>query len=143
MTDAVAFPGWVTDSADPGPILELINTATIVVMPSRWKEPFGLVALQGSQMARPVVATRTGGLQEIIDDGETGILFERDDHEACTKAILSLLDDPARAVAMGQAGRVRAEERFGWTRYVDAYDQLCQRLVREHEAAAGNGQADG
>ena len=51
-----------------------MRRAGIVVVPSRWREPFGLVALQGAAAARPVVAFATGGLAEIVVDGETGML---------------------------------------------------------------------
>ena len=54
LQDRVEFVGWV----DPEKMPALINSSTIVVMPSRWEEPFGLVALQAAQMARPIVATR-------------------------------------------------------------------------------------
>jgi len=72
VADQVDFLGWVTlDRA-----FLLIHEATLVVMPSR-REPFGLVAVQAAQMARPIVASRVGGLPEIVRHGETGLLVPR------------------------------------------------------------------
>ena len=121
---SVDFLGWV----HPANVLALINDCTILLMPSRVPEGFGLVALQAAQMARPVVASRVGGVAEVVADGETGLLVNRDDADGLARAIETLLDDPARAAAMGRTGRRRAEMLFGWERHVDAYDELLRRL---------------
>lgn len=123
INNHVEFMGWVI----PEKIPALINESTMVVVPSR-EEPFGLVALQASQMARPVVASRVGGLSEIIVDKETGLLVEKENAGALADAIAFLLDHPEVAVRMGQNGRNRAREVFNWDRYVNAYDQLFQQL---------------
>ena len=72
LSQSVEFLGVV----DPEMIPELINNSTIVIMPSRY-ESFGLVALQTAQMERPIVATRIGGLPEIILNNKTGLLVEK------------------------------------------------------------------
>ncbi len=132
VAESVEFTGWVTDQLDPTPILDLICSASVVMMPSRWREPFGLVALQGSQMGRPVVASRTGGLQEIIVHEETGRLFEKDNSQELANAVIALLADPVRAKNIGEAARRRANEMFGWDRFVSAHDELYQRLINQH-----------
>jgi len=88
----------------------------VVVVPSR-VEPFGNVAVQAMLAGRPVVASRTQGLAEIVKDGETGLLVRPDDPVALADAIAELLDDPARASALAAAGRQDAAERFGAQRY--------------------------
>jgi glycogen(starch) synthase len=98
-------------------------------MPSRWEEAFGLVALEAALMARPVVATRVGGLPEVVLDGETGLLVQKDDSGALARAVGFLLDHPEQAMSMGNAGRLRAKEVFSLARYVDAYDTLYRRLI--------------
>ena len=128
LTDAVEFAGWV----EPEKILELINTATMVIMPSRWAEPFGLVALQATQMARPVVATRVGGLPEVITHGETGLLVEKENSEALSEAIIFLLQNKDIAMRMGQTAKSRAQKLFNWKRFVDAYDALYRQIIREN-----------
>jgi glycogen(starch) synthase len=124
LADSVEFTGWVHRDQVPA----LINRCTLVVMPSRF-EPFGIVSLQTAQMARPIVATRVGGLPEVVVDGETGLLVENGDDDALVAAIAFLLENPEIAVSMGQAARRRAREVFSWTNYVDAYESLYRKLM--------------
>jgi len=122
----VEFTGWVAPHSVPA----LMNGATVVLVPSRWEEPFGLVALQAAQMGRPVVAARAGGLPELVLDGETGLLFAKDDIAGLADGIVRLLSDPAFAERLGAAARVRCDREFDFDRMVDAYDALYRRLVR-------------
>ncbi len=125
LDKAVTFVGWV----DPGRICTFMKSATIVIMPSRWEEAFGLVALEAALMARPVVATRVGGLPEVVMDGNTGLIVPKDDHRALADAIAFLLDHPEQAMLMGNAARLRAREIFSLARYVDAYDALYRTMI--------------
>jgi len=124
LGERVELHGWVVPERVPA----LINEATLVVVPSRWREAFGLVALQAAQQARPVVAASVGGLPEIVRHGETGLLFEREDHRELARAIVRLLDDPGLAVRLGENGRRLASERFDWQHHLDAYAELYRRL---------------
>jgi glycogen(starch) synthase len=125
ITDSVEFTGWV----DPEEISKLMNTATLVIVPSRWAESFGLVALQAAQMARPVVATRVGGLPEIVDHGKTGLIVEKENIQALCEAITFLLQNPECAIRMGQSARSRAENLFNWKRFVDTYDARYRQII--------------
>ena len=125
--DSVDFIGWV----NPEEVPELMNSATIVVVPSRWREAFGLVALEAALMGRPVVATRVGGLPEVVLHGETGLLVEKEDSVALAEAISRLLDHPELAEQIGSAARLRAQKVFGWKGHVDAYESLYKKLTRE------------
>lgn len=125
MSASVIFLGWV----HPDKVYSLINEATAVLMPSRVPEGFGLAALQGQQMARPVVASRVGGVAEVVLDGDTGLLVNAGSVEALADAMLRLLEEPASATAMGATGRCRAESEFSFATHVDAYDALLQRLT--------------
>jgi len=120
---AVDFPGWVS----PDDVRSLINTATIVVMPSQ-NEGFGLVALEAALMARPVVASRIGGLSEVVIHRQTGLLVEPGDCGAIAEAISFLIQHPDRAAQLGQTARRRAQNKFSWLPCVDGYDTLYQRL---------------
>jgi glycogen(starch) synthase len=120
----VELRGWI----EPERVPALINEATLVIVPSRWQEAFGLVALQAAQQARPVVAARVGGLPEVVADGESGILFERDSHVELARAMVRLLDDPRLATRLGATGRRLAGERFSWAQHLDAYVELYRRL---------------
>jgi glycosyltransferase involved in cell wall biosynthesis len=104
----------------------LINTSSLVVVPSRWDEPFGLVALEAALMARPVIAARAGGLVEVVEDGVTGLLVDKESPGQLAEAVIRLLRDPIAADRMGAAGRDLARELFGWERCVDEYEQLYQ-----------------
>lgn len=125
ISSAIDFLGWI----HPDNVYELINTSTIVVIPSRWDEPFGLVALQAAHLSRPVIASRTGGLPEIIEDQETGLLFEKENTNDLVEKISYLLENPGIAVSFGQAARVQSEEKFCFDRYVNEYDELYNRLI--------------
>jgi len=125
VADAVDLVGWVT----PGDLPAFLAAATAVVMPSRWEEAFGLVALQAAQVGRPVVASRVGGLPEVVEDGVTGTLVPVEDADALARAVLDLLADPAEAARRGDAGRERARTDFAFDRYVDEYLGLYGELV--------------
>jgi glycogen(starch) synthase len=126
LAEFVQFVGWVTPDRVPA----LMNTATVVVMPSR-HEGFGLVALEAALMARPIVATRVGGLPEVVAHQQTGLLVEQDDSKALAGAISALLADPNMAAQLGQAGYRRAQQLFRWECHVDAYTALYQKLAKE------------
>jgi glycosyltransferase involved in cell wall biosynthesis len=85
-------------------------------------------ALEAMAAGRPVVARRVGALPETVVDGETGILLERDEPQALGHALADLLANPARARAMGQAGRRRAHEVFGPERVVSAVERAYLAL---------------
>lgn len=121
----VLFPGWV----EPGKVWPLMNEATVVAIPSRWEEPFGLVALEAAFMARPVVAARAGGLPEAFEEGVTGLGVAREDPVGLAEALISLLEQPERATAMGLAARQRACELFSWERCADAYDREYRKTI--------------
>lgn len=124
LTEAIEFTGWRT----PEEVLRLISKATVVVVPSRWREPFPMVALEAAQMGRPVVATDVGGLPESVVHQQTGLLVGKEDSIALAKAITFLLDHPDRAMQMGEAGRLRVKTKFSLEQYVDAYDVLYQNF---------------
>ena len=100
-------------------------------MPSRWREASGLVTLQAAQMARPIVATRVGGLPESVQDGETGLLVDREDSRGLADAVAYLLDHPRIAADMGQAARRRAGQVFNWDVMVSTFDRIYQLLLRD------------
>jgi len=124
LNPVVDFLGWV----NPKDVPNLINTCTMVLMPSR-AESFPLVALQAALMARPVVATRVGGLPEVVVHGQTGLLVELDDSVKIGDATAFLLAHPGIATRMGQAARHRVQTEFSWERHVHAYDALYRKMI--------------
>ena len=79
-------------------------------------------------MARPVIASRTGALPEVVLHEKTGLLVDNEDSAAFAEAILRLLKDPPLAGEMGRQARIRAVKTFGWETFVDAYDSLYRRV---------------
>ncbi|MBI3119664.1 MAG: glycosyltransferase family 4 protein, partial [Candidatus Hydrogenedentes bacterium] len=121
---SVDFKGWVPPEQVPA----LIDRSSIVLMPSRYEEPFGLVAVQAGQMARPLVASRAGGIPEIVKDGETGLLVPPEDVSALAEAILGLLCDPEQAARLGRAARKHVEAAFELERVATAYETLYRHV---------------
>lgn len=133
LTDHVEFAGKIV----PDQVAHWITTATLALVPSRL-EGFGLVALEAGSFARPVVATRVGGLPEIIVHEETGLLTECGNSAALAGAVESLLAQPKRANRMGVAARQRVQEKFDWTRYVNTYDALYRHLCSDMNDRTGH-----
>ena len=123
IKDRVDFTGWIP----PDKVPDLINTVTMLIMPSR-REGLPLVGIEAAQMGRPVVATRVGGLPEITVHQETGLLVDKEDVDGLTEAIVFVLDHPEVASRMGEAARHRAGKMFNFNRCVDAYDTLYRRF---------------
>jgi glycosyltransferase involved in cell wall biosynthesis len=103
-----------------------------VVLAPSLREGLGIANLEAMALERPVIASNTGGIPEAVTDGETGLLVPPGDAEALTRAILSLLDDPARCRRLGQAGRLRVEAHFNASRQ---FDLLRDTLAREFAPA--------
>jgi glycogen(starch) synthase len=118
--------GWI----EPEKIFEVVDAARVVAVPSRWNEPFGLVALDAAWRERPVVAARRGGLVDIVDDGHTGLLVEPERVEELAGALVRLLTDHDLARRMGRAARLRAREHFSLGRMVDAYEATYAEVGR-------------
>jgi glycosyltransferase involved in cell wall biosynthesis len=104
--------------------------ARMAVVPSVWHEAFGLVAAEAMAHGLPVIASRMGALPEIVDEGETGILFDARDDEQLAEAIGHLWMDPELCRAMGGAGRAKVQREY--TREI-----YYQRLLRVYGHALG------
>ena len=97
---------------DPGGVTEALRQAAFTVVPSEWYEPLGRTAVESFEAGRAVVATRMGGLPEVVDNESTGLLVEPRAPAALAGAIERLWSDPRRAAEMGNQARATAEERF-------------------------------
>lgn len=92
--------------------------ADVVVVPSVWQEPAGLVVLEGMASAKPIVASRVGGIPEYLDSS-SGIFVAPNAPEQIAAAVIRLLDSPDLAREMGQAGRRRVEACFSMRQWID------------------------
>jgi glycosyltransferase involved in cell wall biosynthesis len=110
--DRIVFHGAVRH-ADT---IHLYRRAAVLVIPSVCNEAFSLPAAEAAACGLAVVATRSGGIPEVVEHGKTGILVARGDAKELAMAISQVIDNPALARAMGEAGRRRVLERFTWER---------------------------
>jgi glycosyltransferase involved in cell wall biosynthesis len=117
---------------------EIISAGTLVVHASTVPEPFGQVIVQAMAAGKPVVATRGGGVLEIVDDGVSGLLVPMKDADAMANAICEILSDPVRARKMGEAGRERFLERFTIEKTVEAVEGIYDLMSNEQYWRCGN-----
>jgi glycosyltransferase involved in cell wall biosynthesis len=108
-------------------LAERLRALDVFVLPSR-AENFPVAALEAMAAGLPVVATRVGGVPELVVDGETGILVEPDDPAAMAAAIAGLAGDAGRRAALGQAGRRRVEALFSADRMAERMRALYESL---------------
>lgn len=122
LGERVIMTGW---QADPLPWLP---TFDVFVVPSQL-EAASLAAIEAMLASRPVVASDTGGLPEVVVDGETGLLVPPGDAAALAAAVRSLLADAPRLKRMGARGREVARRKFGLSRMVLGYESLYRELL--------------
>jgi glycosyltransferase involved in cell wall biosynthesis len=120
--DIVRFLGFRTDLPD------LMAAADLVVLPSV-AEAFGLVMAEALYLGIPVVATRTGGIPEIIEDGVDGVLVPPADADALANAIVQLLSNPEVLRRLAGAGHDSVRARFGFEKMIRAYEDLYENLL--------------
>ncbi len=116
---AVRFLGHVN------PVKASIEGSLAMVVPSLG-EGFGMVALEAMERRRPVIAAAIGGLEDIVREGETGLLVPPGEADPLAEAMLRLAADPASANAMGQAARERALERFPEFRCAERTEEVYE-----------------
>jgi len=126
IASSVEFAGQLA----PEDVYRLIERSHVVVMPSR-QESFGVAALEASACGRPVIASRVGGVPEVVLDGETGILVPPNDVDALAGAIKTLADDAAMRERLGNAGRDFVKKNYSWDRSLDMMCELYDRLIDE------------
>lgn len=125
LDGCVRFLGFVDD------VDRRMDGAALVVHPSRGEETFGLVPLEAMSRGRPVVATRIGGIPEVVEDGVTGLLIPPGDAPALARAILDLFGDEGLRERLGGEGRRVARERFGPRPFVEGLNGVARSLVGE------------
>lgn len=115
-----------------------LDGARLLVVPSIWWEAFGLVAAEAMSRQLPVIATRTGGLGEVVDHDVNGLLIEPNNVGALSDAVRALWDDSTRRAAMGRAGRSKAERLYSPdTYYQNLMSAYARVLPRNPASPAG------
>jgi alpha-maltose-1-phosphate synthase len=133
---------WISGMLSVPEKIQLLSHATVFVCPSIY-EPLGIVNLEAMACGTAVVATRTGGIPEVVVDGETGLLVPLEIGDPTTREpaepetfaaniaarVNELLADTGRAAAMGRAGRARAVRSFSWSAIADQVTELYAALA--------------
>jgi alpha-maltose-1-phosphate synthase len=132
---------WIEEMLPKRDVIQLLSHATAFACPSIY-EPLGIVNLEAMACEAAVVASAVGGIVEVVKDGETGTLVEVPDPDATGEpadpegfaraladAVNALVEDPARAEAMGRAGRQRVVEHFAWPAIAEQTVALYRRLI--------------
>lgn len=109
ISGRVSFTGHVSHSE----IADYYRDAEIFINASLW-ESFGIPVAEAMACGLPVIASRVGGIPEIVEDGVSGLLFEPADADSLKKAIVLLLDNKELSLSIGKAGQKRVQERFNW-----------------------------
>ena len=125
---------WIPDMLPHEKLCALLTSAELFICPSIY-EPLGIVNLEAMACETAVLATRVGGIPEVVSDGNTGKLVDYSGDGATlekdlSKAIIELMNDPALLKEYGEAGRKRAAAEFGWPAVARATLALYQSLIK-------------
>jgi glycosyltransferase involved in cell wall biosynthesis len=124
LSGRVLLPGKVAHEDIP----VWMNASDVVILASS-SEGLPNSLVEASACARPVVASRVGGVPEVVADGETGLLVPSGDPGQMAEAIGALLDDPERARRMGECGRTGTVARFCWERHGEQTVEVYRSLL--------------
>jgi len=120
LQDAVTLMGYVSEEALPW----LYRLCDVFVLPSVSAESFGITLIEAMAAGRPVVASRIGGVPEIVDDGVNGLLFEPWDSRGLSEAVSALLGDPELAGDLGRRAHASAEENYSWPKVARRIEEV-------------------
>jgi starch synthase len=149
---------WIEKMVTKQEAIQLYSNARLFCCPSVY-EPFGIINLEAMACGVPVVASATGGIKEVVEDGETGTLVEFDSDPVTgfptdprkfagdlAARIQELLLDPEKCRRFGEAGRRRVEETFSWTAIAHQTIALYEHLIEDRKSGdrkAGDRKAGG
>jgi trehalose synthase len=120
----------VDDVEETAAMVNAIQRRSDVIVQKSLAEGFGLTVAEAMWKARPMVASRVGGIQDQIEDGVSGVLIDDPTNlEAVARAVDGLISDPARAAEVGKAARQRVIEHFLGTRSLVQYMDLLEKLL--------------
>ncbi|HXI89664.1 MAG TPA: N-acetyl-alpha-D-glucosaminyl L-malate synthase BshA [Blastocatellia bacterium] len=129
IADSVTFVGKQPQSQ----VREYLSVADLLLLPSQ-SESFGLTALEAMACEVPVIATRVGGIPELVEDKGCGYLFEIGDVDGMAAASLRVLSEDAERERLGRRGREIAVSRFRTEKIIPQYEELYSRVIRESTA---------
>jgi len=119
---------WIDEMVSKPDVIQLYTHATVFACPSVY-EPFGIINLEAMACGTAVVASATGGILEVVEDGTTGILVPPSNPAELAAALNRVIGDPALAESMGKAGRRRVEDTFSWAAVARETEALYADLI--------------
>ncbi|MCL5984420.1 MAG: glycosyltransferase family 4 protein [Candidatus Thermoplasmatota archaeon] len=131
LGESVLMTGFLKDDRL---LASAYREAEMLVLPSEY-EAFGLVLLEAMAQGRPVIATRVGGMPEVVAEGRNGILVPSRDPTALQAAMERLLSDRELAQRMGAYGQKETVPRYSWEGVVHSLGSIYEDVLREKEAA--------
>jgi glycosyltransferase involved in cell wall biosynthesis len=124
VADSVEFVGKQPQSQ----VREYLSVADLLLLPSQ-SESFGLTALEAMACEVPVIATRVGGIPELVEDGGCGYLFEIGDVDGMARAAVRILGDESERERLGSRGREIAVSQFATEKIIPQYEDLYRRVT--------------
>jgi len=121
MESCVHFMGYRED------VIQILQAIDIVAIPS-WVDSFPTIALQAMMQAKPVIATRSGGIEEIVEDGVSGFLVDKRDVNAMAEKLLILARDEKKRLSMGKKGRYRLEKCFSLPIFINNMEEIYMSM---------------
>ena len=108
LSEHITWTGLIEDPFGAG----VYDAADIICQLSQWEELFGWMIAEGMAYGKPIVATRVGGIPELVNDGVSGFLVERNNAVEAAEKLMRLVQDPELRREMGEAGRKSGAEKF-------------------------------
>lgn len=121
----VSLLGWIPHEKMP----QLMRQFDVLIMPSKWPEPFARIVLEGMVSGLIVIATPNGGTNEIVEDGENGLLFSSGDSEELANKIIILASDKMLRDRLQRNGRKTVIEGFTLTKMLDSYENYLRQIA--------------
>jgi glycosyltransferase involved in cell wall biosynthesis len=125
----VTFTGWLKDEE----LLALYESSDVLILPSIWDEPFGLVGIEAMSGGRPVIASRVGGIPDWLDDGKTGYLVDPGMPDQIAEKVIKLFSDRNLLIQMGKNARKRAEQ-FSIEKHVEEIEKIYEQVIAKYNS---------
>jgi glycosyltransferase involved in cell wall biosynthesis len=127
LVDFVDFQGHLSQAGT----LAVIRRGWCLCVPSLWEEPFGMIAAEAQMLGVPVIASRAGGLAEIIDEGITGYLVAAGNVDALASRLQMVITNRSLALDLGTESHERAASMFGAEAFAERFEDSYNRLISE------------
>lgn len=118
---------------NPKNVPSYYSIADIVVFPSLWHEPFGRISLEAMAAGKPVIGSKVGGIQYVIEDGKTGFLVDPFDKEKWTEKIELLVKDKKLREKMGKDGLKKVKKEYSIEKLTKKTIKIYKKAIKEHK----------